>query len=91
MFEMQVGQKDFSDADENTLFEPSEVELREVMHRLLVEIDRVKAKRVVFDSLSELRLLAQHPLRCRKKTTGRSQAGDAGSGGYSPIRAGTRR
>src|SRR5437764_13923196 len=39
MFEMQVGQRDFSDADENTLFEPSEVELREVMHRLLVEIE----------------------------------------------------
>ncbi len=67
MFEMQVGQRDFSDADENTLFEPSEVELREVMHRLLVEIERVKAKRVVFDSLSELRLLAQHPLRYRRQ------------------------
>ncbi|MES1157972.1 MAG: ATPase domain-containing protein [Haliangium ochraceum] len=67
MFEMQVGQREFSDADENTLFEPSEVELREVMHRLLAEIERVKAKRVVFDSLSELRLLAQHPLRYRRQ------------------------
>ncbi|HVT07678.1 MAG TPA: ATPase domain-containing protein [Polyangia bacterium] len=67
MFEMQVGQQEFSDATENTLFEPSEVELREVMHRLLQEIERVKAKRVVFDSLSELRLLAQHPLRYRRQ------------------------
>lgn len=67
MFEMQVGQQEFSDASENTLFEPSEVELREVMHQLLVEIERVKAKRVVFDSLSELRLLAQHPLRYRRQ------------------------
>ncbi|MES1157768.1 MAG: ATPase domain-containing protein [Haliangium ochraceum] len=67
MFEMQVAQQEFSDAEENTLFEPSEVELREVMHRLLAEIERVKAQRVVFDSLSELRLLAQHPLRYRRQ------------------------
>ena len=67
MFEMQVAQQEYSDTAENTLFEPSEVELREVMHRLLSEIDRVKAKRVVFDSLSELRLLAQHPLRYRRQ------------------------
>ncbi len=67
MFEMQVGQAEYLDAAENTLFEPSEVELREVMQRLLSEIDRVKATRVVFDSLSELRLLAQHPLRYRRQ------------------------
>ncbi len=67
VFEMQVGQQEYSEAAENTLFEPSEVELREVMQRLLSEIDRVKAKRVVFDSLSELRLLAQHPLRYRRQ------------------------
>lgn len=67
LFEMQVGQQEYSEAAENTLFEPSEVELREVMQRLLAEIDRVKATRVVFDSLSELRLLAQHPLRYRRQ------------------------
>ncbi len=67
MFEMQVGQQEFSDAAENTLFEPSEVELREVMHQLLAEIERVKAQRVVFDSLSELRLLSQHSLRYRRQ------------------------
>jgi circadian clock protein KaiC len=67
MFEMQVGQQEYSDAAENTLFEPSEVELREVMQRLLADIERVNATRVVFDSLSELRLLAQHPLRYRRQ------------------------
>jgi circadian clock protein KaiC len=67
LFEMQVGEQEYSDASENTLFEPSEVELREVMQRLLSEIERVKATRVVFDSLSELRLLAQHPLRYRRQ------------------------
>jgi circadian clock protein KaiC len=67
LFEMQVGEQEYSEASENTLFEPSEVELREVMQRLLAEIERVKATRVVFDSLSELRLLAQHPLRYRRQ------------------------
>jgi circadian clock protein KaiC len=67
VFEMQVGGQEYSEAAENTLFEPSEVELREVMQRLIGEIERVKATRVVFDSLSELRLLAQHPLRYRRQ------------------------
>ncbi|HEY4185876.1 MAG TPA: ATPase domain-containing protein [Polyangia bacterium] len=67
MFEMQSAEPQFSFEAENTLFEPSEVELREIMQKLVAEIDRVKAKRVVFDSLSELRLLAQHPLRYRRQ------------------------
>jgi circadian clock protein KaiC len=67
MFQLQSTEPQFSFDTENTLFEPSEVELREVMKRLVAEIDRVKAKRVVFDSLSELRLLAQHPLRYRRQ------------------------
>lgn len=52
---------------ENTLFEPSEVELQETTRRLLAEIERVRPDRVVFDSLSELRLLAQTPLRYRRQ------------------------
>jgi circadian clock protein KaiC len=52
---------------ENTLFEPSEVELQETTRRLLSEIERMKPARVVFDSLSELRLLAQSPLRYRRQ------------------------
>jgi circadian clock protein KaiC len=67
MFEMQSAEQQLSLQAENTLFEPSEVELREVMQRLLTEIERVEATRVVFDSLSELRLLSQHPLRYRRQ------------------------
>jgi circadian clock protein KaiC len=67
MFEMQAAGEPLALEAENTLFEPSEVELREVMQRLLSEIERVKAVRVVFDSLSELRLLSQHPLRYRRQ------------------------
>jgi circadian clock protein KaiC len=67
LFEMQEVAPQLSEEAENTLFEPSEVELREIMDRLLRQIDESKARRVVFDSLSELRLLAQHPLRYRRQ------------------------
>jgi circadian clock protein KaiC len=52
---------------ENTLFEPSEVELQETTRRILIEIERIQPERVVFDSLSELRLLAQTALRYRRQ------------------------
>jgi circadian clock protein KaiC len=57
---------DFSQAD-NTLFHPEEVELHETMRTLLAEVDRVGPARVVFDSLSEVRLLAQNQLRYRRQ------------------------
>jgi circadian clock protein KaiC len=53
--------------EENTLFHPSEVELAETTRSLLAEIERVRPSRVVFDSLSEIRLLAQSPLRYRRQ------------------------
>jgi circadian clock protein KaiC len=56
--------------DESTLFHPSEVELGEAMKALLAEVDRVKPTRVVIDSLSEIRLLAQNPLRYRRQVLG---------------------
>ena len=52
---------------ENTLFEPSEVELHETTRRVLAEVERIAPERVVFDSLSELRLLAQSALRYRRQ------------------------
>jgi circadian clock protein KaiC len=58
---------------DNTLFEPSEVELHETTRTLLSHVERVKPTRVVFDSLSELRLLAQSPLRYRRQILGLKQ------------------
>lgn len=52
--------------DDNTLFHPADIELGETMAALIAEIDRVRPDRVVFDSLSELRLLAQSALRYRR-------------------------
>ena len=58
---------------ENTLFEPSEIELHETTRMLLAHVERVKPDRVVFDSLSELRLLAQSTLRYRRQILGLKQ------------------
>jgi circadian clock protein KaiC len=53
--------------DENTLYAPADVELKETVRVLLDEVERVKPERVVFDSLSEIRLLAQTPIRYRRQ------------------------
>jgi circadian clock protein KaiC len=53
--------------DENTLFDPSEVELGERMEAILSEVARVEPMRLVLDSCTELRLLAHTPVRYRRQ------------------------
>ena len=53
--------------DQYTMFHPSEVELAEVTTSILADVERIGPARVVFDSLSELRLLAGNPLRYRRQ------------------------
>src|SRR6185369_13520988 len=50
-----------------TVFHPSEVELSDTTRAILAEVDSIKPTRIVFDSLSELRLLAGNPLRYRRQ------------------------
>ncbi|HEX8088015.1 MAG TPA: ATPase domain-containing protein [Blastocatellia bacterium] len=50
-----------------TLYYPSEVELGETTKAVFEEVERVQPQRVVFDSLSEMRLLARDPLRYRRQ------------------------
>jgi circadian clock protein KaiC len=50
-----------------TMFRSSEVELGETMRLLFREIERIDPTRIVIDSLSEMRLLAQSPLRYRRE------------------------
>ena len=66
LFELPLAERVDADA-ENTLFHPSEVELAETTKTLLDEVVRVNPSRVVFDSLSEIRLLSQGPLRYRRQ------------------------
>jgi len=50
-----------------TMYHPSEVELGETTKRVLEAVERVNPSRIVFDSLSEMRLLAQNSLRYRRQ------------------------
>ena len=50
-----------------TMFRPSEVELLETVRHLLRDIETINPDRVVIDSLSELRLLAQDSFRYRRQ------------------------
>ena len=50
-----------------TLYHPSEIELGEMVKKIIAVTDRVKPSRVVLDSLSEMRLLARDALRYRRQ------------------------
>ena len=52
---------------EVTLFHPSEMELGETTKMIFDQVRRNEPVRVVFDSLSEMRLLAQNSLRYRRQ------------------------
>jgi circadian clock protein KaiC len=54
-------------AEQYTMFHPAEVELSETTRTILTDVERLKPTRLVFDSLSELRLLAGDPLRYRRQ------------------------
>ncbi|HZZ95070.1 MAG TPA: ATPase domain-containing protein [Usitatibacter sp.] len=57
----------FKAGAQNTLFQPAEVELTGLSELLISEFDRVRPARMVLDSLSEVRLMAQNPLRYRRQ------------------------
>lgn len=52
---------------EQSILHPSEIELGETVRGVMDAVERLQPSRVVFDSLSEMRLLAQHPLRYRRQ------------------------
>lgn len=53
--------------EQYTMYHPSEVELAATTKLILEDVHRLKPTRVVFDSLSELRLVAGNPLRYRRQ------------------------
>lgn len=66
VFEM-VPADGFGEDHEQTLLHPSEVELGETVRSIMAKVDELRPARVVLDSLSELRLLAQSPVRYRRQ------------------------
>lgn len=67
LYELTPHAEDLHPEAEQTVFPTAEVELTEAMSTILAEVERVKPARVVFDSLSEIRLLAQSALRYRRQ------------------------
>ena len=65
--ELAPSEASLSPDDQYTMFHPSEVELSETTKAILGDVDRLKPRRIVFDSLSEMRLLAGNPLRYRRQ------------------------
>lgn len=65
--ELVASEEALTPESQYTMYHPSETELAETTRKVLEEVERVKPRRVVIDSLSELRLLAQNPLRYRRQ------------------------
>lgn len=74
IFELSTLGDAFGEDREQSVLHPWEVELGETMRLIKDEIDRVNPTRIVFDSLSEMRLLAQDSLRYRRQVLGIKQS-----------------
>jgi circadian clock protein KaiC len=67
IFEVKPPELDQTGSDQYTVFHPSEVELVDVMQNILTKMEKAEAGRIVFDSMSEIRMLARDPLRYRRQ------------------------
>ncbi|HEY3638994.1 MAG TPA: ATPase domain-containing protein [Rhizomicrobium sp.] len=67
VFELSAVDDVIGDGREQSILHPWEMELGETIKLIQQEVERVQPRRVVFDSLSEMRLLAQDPLRYRRQ------------------------
>jgi circadian clock protein KaiC len=67
LFELESLEQRLQAEQQYTVFHPSEVELGETTRLICDQVERLQPARVVFDSLSEMRLLARDPLRYRRQ------------------------
>ena len=67
LFELASAEEVLGDGREQSILHPWEVELSGTIRLIEREVERVRPRRVVFDSLSEMRLLAQDSLRYRRQ------------------------
>jgi len=67
IYEMIPSDEDLSPEAQYTVFHPSDVELADTITAILKQIETVSPRRVVFDSLSEFRMLARDPLKYRRQ------------------------
>jgi len=67
IYEMVPPDEDLGSEAQYTVFHPSEVELADTITAIIKEVAAVNPERIVFDSLSEFRMLARDPLRYRRQ------------------------
>src|ERR1700722_14968152 len=67
LLELVAPESELEPDNQTAMFQPSEVELGVTTKTILAEVERTHLRRVVIDSFSELRLLAQSPLRYRRQ------------------------
>jgi circadian clock protein KaiC len=67
IFEILASEESLKPDDRLTMYHPSEVELAEATKAVLAEAARIKPDRMVLDSLSEFRMLAESALRYRRQ------------------------
>jgi circadian clock protein KaiC len=67
IFELSALEQQLAQESQNTIFHPSEIELNRTTDALFAEIEKIAPKRLVLDSLSELRLLSESALRYRRQ------------------------
>jgi circadian clock protein KaiC len=73
IFELMSEDGEMDPDNQYTMFRPSEVELSRTTKALLDEVERVSPSRLVVDSLSEIKLLAQSALRFRRQVSALKQ------------------
>ncbi len=67
LYELEAAESRLKPEEDYTVFHPEEVELTETVKHVYERVERINPTRAVFDSLSEMRLLARDPLRFRRQ------------------------
>ena len=67
IFELIAQEQDLQSENQYTMYQPSEVELSETTKSIIEQVEKIKPSRVIIDSLSEVKLLAQSMLRYRRQ------------------------
>jgi circadian clock protein KaiC len=70
MLEMIPEEQEVNPEAQYTVFHPSEVELADTTSTVLKKVQEIRPKRIIFDSLAELQMLARDPLRYRRHILG---------------------
>jgi circadian clock protein KaiC len=65
--ELRPSEDELKPEGQYTVFHPAEVELNDRLQTIVSEVTRHKPDRLVIDALSEVRMLAQDPLRFRRQ------------------------